>query len=34
MDGPWVGMLVMAAMVVGLVWWCIWAIRRDKKEKD
>ncbi len=34
MEGPWLGILVMVAMVVGLVCWCIWAIRKDKKEKD
>ncbi len=34
MEGPWFGIVVMVAMVVGLVWWCIWAVRRDKREKE
>jgi hypothetical protein len=32
MDGPWLGLGIMAAMVVGLVWWCWWAMRKDKTE--
>jgi hypothetical protein len=33
MEGPWLGIGVMVAMVVGLVWWCVWAIRKDKNKK-
>jgi len=33
MDGPWFGIAIMLAMVVGLVWWCWWAMRKDKDEK-
>ncbi len=31
MEGPWLGLGVMVAMVVGLVIWCVWAFRKDKK---
>jgi len=34
MDGPWLGAGIMLAMVVGLVWWCWWAMRQGRKEKD
>ena len=33
MDGPWFGIAIMLAMVVGLVRWCWWAMRKDKDEK-
>ena len=29
----WFGLVVMLAMIVGLVWWCVWAVRRDKKRE-
>ncbi len=30
----WPGLLIMLAMVVGLVWWMVWAMKKDKsKEK-
>lgn len=29
----WYGVAIMAALVIGLVWWMIWAIRRGKKEE-
>ena len=34
MQGPWLGIGIMAAMVVGLVWWCWWAMRGDKEGKE
>jgi hypothetical protein len=35
MQGPWLGIVLMVGMVVGLVWWCWWAIRKDKdKDKE
>jgi hypothetical protein len=30
----WFGVVVMLAMIVGLIWWCIWAVRRDKKTEE
>ena len=30
MEGPWLGIGIMVAMVAGLVWWCWWAMRKDK----
>ncbi len=32
MEGPWLGLFILVAMVVGLVWRCIWVFRKDKKE--
>jgi hypothetical protein len=29
-NSAWPGIIIMAAMVVGLVWWIVWAIRKDK----
>ncbi len=29
-EAMWFGLIIMLAMVVGLVWWCVWAVRRDK----
>ncbi len=29
----WFGLSVMVAMVVGLIVWCVWAVRRDKEVK-
>jgi len=26
----WLGLLIMVAMVVGLVVWCVWAYRKDQ----
>jgi len=33
MQGPWLGIALMAAMILGLVWWCWWAMSKDKKDK-
>jgi heme/copper-type cytochrome/quinol oxidase subunit 2 len=30
----WFGLSIMLAMVVGLVWWCVWAYRSDKVRQD
>jgi nitrogen fixation-related uncharacterized protein len=30
MEGPWFGIVIMVAMVVGIVWWVIWAMRSGK----
>ncbi len=27
----WFGLFIMVAMIVGLIWWCIWAVRREKE---
>ena len=32
MQGPWLGIGIMVAMVVGLIWWCWWAMRSNKEE--
>jgi len=32
MQGPLFGLIVMGAMIVGLVWWCLWAMRSDRKK--
>jgi hypothetical protein len=29
----WFGLSIMLAMIVGLVWWFIWAMRRDKNQE-
>jgi hypothetical protein len=34
MDGPWLGLGIMSVMIVGLVWWCWWAMRSGRKEKE
>jgi Flp pilus assembly protein TadB len=34
MDGPWFGAGIMLAMIVGLVWWCWWAMRKGRNEKE
>lgn len=36
MNGPWLGLGIMVAMIVGLVWWCWWAMRKggDEKKKE
>jgi hypothetical protein len=34
MEGPWLGMGIMAVMIIGLIWWCWWAMVKGKKEKD
>jgi len=26
----WFGLIVMLAMIGGLIWWCVWAYRKDK----
>jgi hypothetical protein len=33
MDGPWLGLGIMIVMIVGLVAWCVWAMR-GKKDGD
>jgi len=30
----WFGLAIMVAMVVGLVWWFVWAMRRDDKVEE
>ncbi len=25
----WFGLSIMVVMIVGLIWWCVWAVRRD-----
>ncbi|HTU02567.1 MAG TPA: hypothetical protein VMG58_12150 [Candidatus Sulfotelmatobacter sp.] len=25
----WLGLIIMLAMIAGLVWWFVWAMRRD-----
>lgn len=32
MEGPWFGIIIMSALVVGLVWW-IWNMMRKSKEE-
>jgi hypothetical protein len=34
MQGPWLGIGLMAAMLLGLVWWCWWAMSKGKKGKE
>jgi hypothetical protein len=28
----WLGLTIMLVMVVGLIWWIVWAMRKGKKE--
>ncbi len=28
----WFGLSLMVAMVVGLVWWMVWAMKKDKEK--
>jgi hypothetical protein len=30
----WFGLSIMGAMVIGLIWWCIWASRSDKARQE
>jgi hypothetical protein len=32
MEGPWLGIIIMSALVVGLGWW-IWDMMRKNKEE-
>ncbi len=34
MDGPWLGLGIMVVMIVGLIWWCWWAVVKGKNEKN
>jgi len=34
MEGPWLGMAIMAVLVVGLIWWCWRAMVKYMKEND
>lgn len=34
MQGPWLGIVLMLGMIVGLVWWVWWAVRKEKDEKE
>ena len=34
MEGPWLGLGIMLAMIVGLVWWCWWMMRKNRNEKE
>jgi hypothetical protein len=29
----WLGLTIMLVMVVGLIWWIVWAVRKGKKEE-
>jgi Flp pilus assembly protein TadB len=33
MEGPWLGMGIMAAMIVGLIWWVWWVMRKGRNDK-
>lgn len=33
-EGPWLGLGIMLAMVVGLVWWCLWVYRKSKNDSE
>ncbi len=30
----WVGLSIMVAMIIGLIWWCVWAYRRDSAQQE
>jgi len=30
----WLGLLIMVALVVGIVVWMVWAVKRDKAKTD
>jgi cbb3-type cytochrome oxidase subunit 3 len=32
MEGPWLGIVIMTLMVVGLVWWIWWAMKKNKEK--
>jgi len=34
LQGPWLGIIIMGAMIVGLIWWCWWAMVKDKDKKE
>jgi hypothetical protein len=34
LNGPWLGLALMLVMIVALVWWCWWAIAKDRNEKE
>jgi hypothetical protein len=30
-SGQWLGVAIMLAMCLGLIWWIVWAVRKGKK---
>ncbi len=30
----WTGIVIMLALVVGLIWWVVWATKKDKKKEQ
>jgi hypothetical protein len=34
LQGPWLGIVIMSAMIIGLIWWCWWAMVKDKEKKE
>jgi hypothetical protein len=34
MEGPWFGIVIMTVLVVGLVWWIWYTVRKDRKNDD
>jgi hypothetical protein len=34
MEGPWIGLGIMGVMVVGVTWWIIWTVRKDKDKEE
>jgi len=30
--GQWLGLAAMVLMCVGLIWWIVWVVRKEKKE--
>jgi hypothetical protein len=30
----WVGLLLMVALIGGLVWWMVWAMKKGKKKTE
>jgi heme/copper-type cytochrome/quinol oxidase subunit 4 len=29
----WFGIVIMVAMVVGIIWWMVWAMKKDKAKE-
>ena len=32
--GQWLGLLIMLALCVGLVWWIVYVVKKEKKDKE
>jgi hypothetical protein len=32
--GQWLGLAIMVAMCVGLIWWLVYVMKKEKKEKE